>query len=132
MSKQTIKTKLGAELVIRPADFDDAMHLQSVLMTEMAKADMGLEIDLKDVSSIIPLILSVGGNKDIHTAVFACLKQCTYNGVGVKKELFDDFEIRGDYYEVLMECAKFNCSVFFVNLLSGLSSILPTQQEDQK
>ena len=132
MNKKIIKTKLGHDLVIMPADFQDAMLLQSVLLTAMSKQDMNMEVDLKDISDLLPLILGIGGNLAIHDAVFSCLKKCTYDGRSINKELFDDFELRGDYYEVLIECAKFNCSVFFVNLLSGLNSIIPTQTEDLK
>lgn len=136
MSSKEIETKLGATLVIRPADFEDAMHLQSVLLTNMSKADMNMEIgegfSTDNIAEFLPVLFKVGGSKEIHDAVFACLKKCTYDGNKITKALFDDFEIRGDYYEILIECAKFNCSVFFANLLSGLSTVLPKQTEHQK
>ncbi len=133
MTNETIKTKLGAELIIRPADFADVMDLQSVLMNSVTKTGSNFDVaDLEDVSNIMPLILNVAGNKDVHKAIFACLIRCTYNGSKINESLFDNFDVRADYYEIMIACVKFNCSIFFGELLSGLSSILPTMTENQK
>jgi hypothetical protein len=128
----------GAKVKISPADFEDAMDLQSAILKEASKAEFSLDgVDLKsdiDLAGLIKAGMSVAASKDVREILFKCLVRCTYDGQKITKATFEPFEARKDYYEIVIACLKENLSPFFEGLLSKLSPFLGQlkQAENQK
>lgn len=116
----------GVKVRINPADFEDAMDLQSVILSEASKAEFslkGLDSEI-ELSGFIKAAMSVAASKDVREILFKCLVRCTYDGQKITKATFDDVNARKDYYEVVMACLKENLTPFFEGLCSKLSPFL--------
>ena len=128
-----ITTKSGAEIVIRPASFKNAMALKNAVMKELSSDGVDFNMDFNGVADIVPLFAKVDSSEAVQSALFACLATCSYNKAKINLELFDDHEsARSDYYEIIIACAKENLSPFFKNLLSGLGDVIPKMAESLK
>lgn len=125
-------TKSGIKVKINPADFEDAMDLQSAILKEASKADFSLEgVDLKsdiDFSGLIKAGMSVAASKEVREILFKCLARCTYDGQKITKATFESPDARKDYYEVVIACLKENLLPFFEGLISQLSPFIPAKQ----
>lgn len=130
-------SKNGAQVRINPADFEDAMDLQSAIFTEAAKAEFkidGLSVDSEfDLSGLIKAGMSVAASKEVREILFKCLVRCTYKGQKITKQTFEDMDARKDYYEIVLACLKENLTPFFEGLLSKLKPLsgLMKQTESQ-
>ena len=142
MTKECTTVNGNAELILNEATFADCLILQSVIMEEAKKLkiDIGeIEIDFGGASvtslldSIKDLFLGLMTSEKFDRIVFQCLKNCTYNGIKITKQLFDDVpEARGDYYQIIKECLEINLSPFLKSLTSQLSILLPTTTPDSQ
>lgn len=122
------KSTSGAKVKINPADFEDAMDLQSAIMKEVSKTDFKMDgIDMNNESSfggLIKVAMSVASSKDVRDIIFKCLVRCTYEGQKITPKTFEDVDARRDYYEIVIACLKENLSPFFEGLLSKLSPLM--------
>lgn len=119
-----ITTKAGADLVIRPASFKDAMALKNAVLKEIAGGDLDLGANIGGAEDIVKVFAKVDSSEGVQKALMKCLERCTYDKARITEQLFDDnHKAREDYYEIIIACAKENLSPFFKNLLTGLSSI---------
>ena len=139
--KKEIKTKGGADLVVRPASLANAINLQNVVLKEISGTGLDIDLDLnkmlggdvgKTLNELLPVFVNVCSSEAVQNALFDCLVQCTYNSEKITRDTFENFEVRGDFYEVLIECAKYNLAPFFKNLLSGLNEKLKAVTKDLK
>ena len=104
------------------------------------KVDIGeIELDFGGASvsslldSIKDLFLNLMTSEKFDKIVFECLKNCTYNGIKITKQLFDDIpEARADYYQIIKECVEINLAPFLKSLTSQLSTLLPTVTSDSQ
>ena len=142
MVKECTTVNGNAELILNEATFADCLTLQSVIMeeTKKLKVDIGeIEIDFggSSVSSLLDsikdLFLNLMTSEKFDRIVFQCLKNCTYNGIKITKQLFDDVpEARADYYQIIKECVEINLRPFLKSLTSQLSTLLPTMTSDNQ
>lgn len=142
MNKE-IKTKGGADLVVRLASFANAINLQNIVLREISGSGLDIDLDLKKMvdgdsegalNELLPALINVCSSEAVQKALFDCLVQCTYNSEKITRDTFENFEARGDFYEVLIECAKYNLAPFLKSLLSGLKEKLKavTKSLEQK
>lgn len=128
-----ITTQSGVKVKLNPADFEDAMDLQSAILKEASKADFSLEgVDLKsdiDFSGLIKAGMAVAASKEVREILFKCLARCTYDGQKITKATFEDAAARKDYYEVVIACLKENLLPFFEGLISQLSPFVGTAKQ---
>lgn len=135
--KKEIKTKGGADLVVRPASLANAINLQNIVLKEISGTGLDIDLDLGKMAGgtlneLLPALINVCSSEAVQDALFNCLVQCTYNSEKITRDTFENFEARGDFYEVLIECAKYNLAPFFKNLLSGLKEKLKAVTKDLK
>lgn len=132
------KTESGAEVIIRPASFQDANRLRKAISSELKNVDGGLDIDVNDVSpsSVLEklpgIVFSLDSSDAVEKAVFECLKQCTRDGARVTPETFDDPAAREDYYPIIVACMRENLRPFIKGLVSSFATALPPEAKAQK
>ena len=123
-----IKLDSGAEAVIRPASFQDAMALRKAIVSELKNVDTDIDLDVQNIdgASLIEklpkLVCAVDSSEKVEAALFACLRQCTRNGEKVTPQTFDNPEAWEDYYPIAIECMKENLRPFIKGLVSSLNS----------
>lgn len=142
MVKECTTVNGNAELILNESTFADCLILQSVIMEEAKKlkVDIGeIELDFGGASvsslldSIKDLFLNLMTSEKFDRIVFQCLKNCTYNGIKITKQLFDDVpDARADYYQIIKECVEINLAPFLKSLTSQLSTLLPTVTLDNQ
>ena len=142
MTKECTTVNGNAELILNEATFADCIVLQSVIMEEAKKLkiDIGeIELDFGGASvtalldSIKDLFLNLMTSDKFDRIIFKCLASCTYNGIKITKQLFDDMpEARQDYYQIIKECVEINLAPFLKSLTSQLSTLLPTVTSDNQ
>ena len=126
----------NATLILNEATFQDCIILQSVVMEEAKKLklDIGeMEIDFSGIGlsnlldTVKDLFFGLMTSDKFDRIIFKCLSSCTYNGIKITKQLFDDVpEARGDYYQIIKECLEVNLNPFIKSLTSQLLTLLPT------
>lgn len=121
-------TKNGVKVKINPADFEDAMDLQSAIMEKISNSKFELKMNFDeedfDVADIVRVAMSVASSKEIRETLFKCLARCTYDGQKITKNTFEDVGSRKDFYEVSFACLKENIGLFIEPLISLLSPML--------
>ncbi|MGH9864499.1 MAG: phage tail assembly chaperone [Candidatus Acidiferrales bacterium] len=114
----------GAKVKIGMAPFADAMALKNAVARELAAS--GVKADaIDDLSGLLPALLAIDCSPAVYAAIFKCLVRCSYNGQKITENTFEDAEARGDYYDIIIACAKENLSPFFKNLASRLAQFKP-------
>lgn len=144
-SDMQFKTKNGAKIIINYADFEEVCELEEVMLEVLRNHN----IDISDVDKLsdvkIPVVnlfkiikdvlIDVRTHKNFKRVVFNCLKICTYNGITIKEQLFNDIpQARADYYEIVEHCIKENLLPLYKSLFSKLSTlnILNENSQEQK
>ncbi len=128
----------GAKVVIGLAPFQDAIALKNAMAKELALTGMDLKVEgLKDfdVAVLLPALLAMDSSPVVYAAMFKCLARCSYNGDKITETTFEPAEARGDYYDIIIACAKENLSPFFKGLASKLKPFMARpekQPEAQK
>ena len=131
------------ECIITAASYKDAVALKRAAVKCLLNTDVlkGIDLDnLKDLKGlnitkvfdvIGQLILNIDVSEDFEKAVFLCLPYCTYDGIKINSQLFDDIpEIREDYYEIVSKCCEVNLRPFFKSLVSELKQRFKTLTEN--
>lgn len=135
-TKKNTTLASGAELVLHLADFKNSTALNRALMNAASKANMDIDIgDIKSngmsaLADLAPMFMTIAGSEEVEDAIIGCLNRSTWNNSRISVELFDDNpNARGDFYEIAIECVKFNSQVFMKALLSKLSTPKKTATE---
>lgn len=143
-----VTLKSGAKLTITPADFEDANALRKSVLRSVR----GLQLDQQLLDSemnvasvmgnpnlatmLIDRVLSVATSDDVEAAVFRCAARCSYEGVLVTKDLFNDPKsgqrAREDFHQMFLEIAKANLSSFFKQTFSVLKAFTATPAAGQQ
>jgi len=126
-------TKAGAQVIINPASFIDAIALKNAVASELSGS--GFDFDIKnlskdndiDFSVFIKAFLKVDSSPAVYAALFKCLGGCTRNKERITEQTFEEIEARADYYEIIIACAKENIAPFFNGLLSMFGDKLEVQ-----
>ena len=129
---ERIQLSSGNKVNITLAPITDSFRL----FQEVVKAfkQNGLEIKLdrnselsfmdifeKNASACLGGLLDIISSQKVIDCIMDCCSRCTYDNGQQQKinmNLFDDEELRGDYFEVLVAVAKANLLPFFPALRS--------------
>lgn len=133
-----ITTENGqAEVIFNVAPMKDVMALKKALLEQFQQYNVGFKVDMKDLQSalnseidgtkVLDFIKNVLIGMDISDSVIKalekCLMLCTYEGMAIKPQLWDDQNglgdrLRSDYYEVIGGCIEHNLHPFIQSLCS--------------
>lgn len=113
----------GAKLEVTPSDFKTAKALYMVIAAEAQalKLDPKAEVDVNFYKDIFCAGISSGL---IESALSACMKRCTYNGLKITDDTFEPIEARQDYLLVCFEVARANVEPFMKGLSAKYQGIL--------
>ncbi len=133
MVKECTTVNGNAELILNEATFADCIILQSAIMEEAKKlkidiGDMDISLNVSSISNLLDnikdLFFGLMTSDKFDRIIFKCLASCTYNGIKITKQLFDDMpEARQDYYQIIKECVEINLNPFLKSLTSQLSTL---------
>lgn len=129
MSKQLTSSN-GLPIVLNYASMKDveeliqlvALKAKELNLTSLVESLTSFEEFLEqDLKVLIPLlqqiICDLESSTGFNEIVYNLLRPCTYNGVSITRQLFDDKpELREDYYMLKIEVVKFNITPFLKSL----------------
>ena len=147
--KQFKAQNTGNKVIINCATLDETKKLKQAIIEELKKSPLGLKIigqskDLfekeVDVTGVIEFIknvlLGIDCSDEFDSAVFQCLRHCTYKDVyKIDKELFERDrcpEAREDYYEIIIACVEENLRPFLKSLVSLWKTHFQSNETFQK
>lgn len=136
MSKQLTSSK-GLPIVLNYADMQDVEELIQLIAKKAKELNLENvvrsltsfeEFCQQDVQTLLPLlqqiICDLESSKEFNTIVYNLLRVCTFNGVVITQQLFNDKpELREDYYTLKIEVVKFNLAPFLKKLSGKLQTI---------
>ena len=138
--KEFNATNTGNRVIISCASFEDVKRLKQVILKEIMKSPLGINIVGKvnnlfetdiNLSGIIEfiknLLIGLDASDEFEEAIFKCLIRCTYKTTyKIDKDLFDTKcpEAREDYYEIITACIEENLNPFIKSLISVLKTRL--------
>lgn len=118
-----MKTKSGAELVVKLAPFADSKALYQALCEEglRVKLDAAAEIDKNFFKDVFCVAMS---SPKIERALWPCMERSTYNGMKIVPDTFETASAREDFIDVCMLVTEENVRPFLKNLSALFSPIL--------
>lgn len=136
MSKQLTSSK-GLPIVLNYADMQDVEELIQLIAKKAKELNLESvvrsltsfeEFCQQDVQTLLPLlqqiICDLESSKEFNTIVYNLLRVCTFNGIVITQQLFNDKpELREDYYTLKIEVVKFNLAPFLKKLSGKLQTI---------
>lgn len=139
-------TNTGKRIVINSASFKEVLQLKKALLSELSKHPIGLkvlnsnasflekELDFTNCIDFLKnVLIGADTTQEVETAIFECLKHCTYDTTNrIDEGLFDRIpEARADYYEILIKCVEENLKPFIKSLASLWKTLIPKLGESQ-
>lgn len=139
-------TNTGKRIVINNATFREVLQLKKTLLNELSKQPIGLkiinnntsflekELDFTEcVDFLKNILIGADTSQEVETAIFECLKHCTYDTTNrIDESLFDRIpDARADYYEIVIKCIEENLKPFFKSLASLWKTLTPKLGESQ-
>lgn len=136
MSKQLTSSK-GLPIVLNYADMQDVEELIQLIAKKAKELNLESvvrsltsfeEFCQQDVQTLLPLlqqiICDLESSKEFNAIVYNLLRACTFNGIVITQQLFNDKpELREDYYTLKIEVVKFNLAPFLKKLSGKLQTI---------
>lgn len=136
MSKQLTSSK-GLPIVLNYADMQDVEELIQLIAKKAKELNLESvvrsltsfeEFCQQDVQTLLPLlqqiICDLESSKEFNAIVYNLLRVCTFNGIVITQQLFNDKpELREDYYTLKIEVVKFNLAPFLKKLSGKLQTI---------
>lgn len=134
MNKQ-LTSASGLPIILNYANMEDVEQLIQLIarkakelnLTEVIKSlSSSMEEFLaQDLETVLPLlqqiICELESSEEFNNIVYNLLRVCTYNGIVITRQLFNDKpELREDFYTLKIEVIKFNLSPFLKNLSGRL------------
>jgi len=125
----------GALLNLSICSFAEGNRLMKAVAKEIkntqislgAKGQMGdfLKLQVGDdaLNTIKNLVTGLLASDEIEAALWPCIERGTYDGVHIKKDIFEDEKVRADYIPILKEALVYNLSPFFKSLKSLVKDI---------
>lgn len=130
----------GKKIVINAAPAVDAFALKNAIharlnvpkfnLDELKKGNRNVSDKIKDmdvsevIESLAENLLKLDSDKEVNSALMACLVRCTYNSEKIVLGTFDDIEAREDYYEIIEKCIRINLFPFYKGLISKWKAVL--------
>lgn len=139
-------TNTGKRVVINSASFKEVLQLKKALLNELSKHPIGLkvlnsninflekELDFTNCIDFLKnVLIGADTTQEVETAIFECLKHCTYDTTNrIDEGLFDRIpEARADYYEIMIKCVEENLKPFIKSLASLWKTLIPKLGESQ-
>lgn len=126
-------TKSGRKVVVNVAPFEAASNLWAAVQD--AAAAQKMQADLRDdLESLFNVLLRIDSSPYFKAALWPCLVRCTVDNVKIDKQLFENVEIRKEYYQIISPCVDANIRPFAESLFSELdarmSEILAKRSSD--
>jgi hypothetical protein len=140
-------TDKGVRVVINPAPTRMAKQLKQVILKQLRKHDIEigdsksisdmLNYFRKNSSQFINLLKNVWidleTDDDFERIVSACVEKCTFDGIGITDDLFDNKEEAKEYYmQIRYDCVIETLKPFFKRTLGELSVPLNTKDDSQE
>ena len=134
----------GALLDLSICSFAEGNRLMKAVAKEIkntqislgAKGQMGdfLKLQVGDdaLNTIKNLVTGLLASDEIEAALWPCIERGTYDGVHIKKDIFEDEKTRADYIPILKEALVYNLSPFFKSLKSLVKDIPLVSTSTQK
>jgi hypothetical protein len=123
MPKITLET--GSILDITLLPFWEAWEISRVVINELKKLDVedfkGIDFEHINVNDMLNLktpLCSILASKELIEASKTCFKKCTYNGLRINDDTFENKEARQDFIIVCYHAIWENISPFFGSLAS--------------
>ena len=125
----------GALLDLSICSFAEGNRLMKAVAKEIkntqislgAKGQMGdfLKLQVGDdaLNTIKNLVTGLLASDEIEAALWPCIERGTYDGIHIKKDIFEDEKVRADYIPILKEALVYNLSPFFKSLKSLVKDI---------
>ena len=134
----------GAVLELSICSFAEGNRLMKAVAKEIkntqislgAKGQMGdfLKLQVGDdaLNTIKNLVTGLLASDEIESALWPCIERGTYDGVHIKRDIFEDEKVRADYIPILKEALVYNLSPFFKSLKSLVKDIPLVSTSTQK
>lgn len=131
------KSSSGATIKINIAPWADAKLLKKAVQKEV-------DFNTSDLSQkwFIEQIFKIDGSDAFESALWACLRHCTYTPSGsppeevirISPDLMNKPDMRKDYVEIVIACVKENLAPLVESLLSKFAELEKAKQagNDQK
>ena len=134
----------GAVLDLSICSFAEGNRLMKAVAKEIkntqislgAKGQMGdfLKLQVGDdaLNTIKNLVTGLLASDEVEAALWPCIERGTYDGVHIKKDIFEDEKVRADYIPILKEALVYNLFPFFKSLKSLVKDIPLVSTSTQK
>ena len=113
-----------------------AKEIKNTQISLGAKGQMGdfLKLQVGDdaLNTIKNLVTGLLASDEIEAALWPCIERGTYDGIHIKKDIFEDEKVRADYIPILKEALVYNLSPFFKSLKSLVKDIPVVNTSIQK
>ena len=113
-----------------------AKEIKNTQISLGAKGQMGdfLKLQVGDdaLNTIKNLVTGLLASDEIEAALWPCIERGTYNGIHIKKDIFEDEKVRADYIPILKEALVYNLTPFFKSLKSLVKDIPLVSTSTQK
>ena len=110
-----IKLSSGFILKITPATFSDANALYKEIASECKAIKMSSDINENLIKDVMCILIS---SDKIESCIWKCFERCTYNGIKIETELFEDEKTREVYFSICKEVMLYNVAPFLKSLYS--------------
>ena len=134
----------GAVLNLSICSFAEGNRLMKAVAKEIkntqislgAKGQMGdflkLQVGDEALNTIKNLVTGLLASDEIEAALWPCIERGTYDGIHIKKDIFEDEKVRADYIPILKEALVYNLRPFFQSLKSLVKDIPLVSTSTQK
>ncbi len=119
------KLDSGANIEITLAPFTEGHRLFKTVARELE--DLNFKED-----TIQKMALKLISSEAVEIALWRCMERASYNKMKVNADLFENSEIRKDFFPVAKEVLIFNLTPFFANLASLFPVSVKDNTENQK
>jgi hypothetical protein len=106
----------GALLKLSLCSFEEGTKLMKVVARELKNTRISRDEEVINV--IKNLVTTLIASNEIEEALWSCIERGTYDGIHIKRDIFEDEKARADYIPILREALVFNLSPFFKSLKS--------------
>lgn len=119
----SIKLPSGAELKITMSPFTEGRSLYQAMLEEAKSLSLAPNTEI-DVNFFKDIFCSALSSKKIESCIWKCMERSTYNDLKITIDTFEPEESRQDYFDVMMEVARYNVLPFTKNLSAKYSQVL--------
>jgi hypothetical protein len=120
----------GKKFIVNESSYKNVIAFKKAVfaLTEKIKLDLTVLLTCGTVEQWGKFLMELDTDEDCHKAIMACLGNCRYEDKPViEEQLFEDKELRDNYYKIIMEVFEENLRPF----LLSLASLLLGESEEQ-